>query len=74
MALVINHNMMALSAARSLNTAYAGLSKSVRRLSSGLRVTQSGDDAAGLSIRELMRAEVAALNQGGCATPTTPYP
>jgi flagellin len=36
----------------------------VERLSSGLRVNRSADDAAGLSIRELMRENVASLNQG----------
>jgi flagellin len=64
MALVINHNMMAMNAARNLGTAYDQLSTSVRRLSSGLRVGSAADDAAGLAIRELMRAEIAALNQG----------
>ncbi|MDR3176395.1 MAG: flagellin [Desulfovibrio sp.] len=64
MSLVINHNMMAMSAARNLGTAYNNLSTSVNRLSSGLRVTSAADDAAGLAIRELMRAEIAAMNQG----------
>ncbi|MDR2488317.1 MAG: flagellin, partial [Desulfovibrio sp.] len=64
MALVINHNLMAMNAARNLGTAYDGLATSVRRLSSGLRVSQASDDAAGLAIRELMRADIAALNQG----------
>jgi len=64
MSLVINHNMMATNASRNLNSHYAGLSTSVRRLSSGLRVGTSADDAAGLAIRELMRADIAALNQG----------
>jgi flagellin len=36
----------------------------VRRLSSGLRVGQASDDAAGLAIREMMRAQVASLHQG----------
>jgi flagellin len=43
---------------------YSDLGRSVERLSSGLRVNKSADDAAGLSIRELMRAEVAGLHQG----------
>lgn len=64
MPLIINHNMMASNAARNLNTHYGALSNSVRRLSSGLRIGTAGDDAAGLAIRELMRAEIAALNQG----------
>ena len=64
MSLVINHNMMAMNATRNLNASYSNLATSVRRLSSGLRVGQASDDAAGLAIRELMRADIASLNQG----------
>ncbi len=64
MALVVNHNMMAMNAARNLNASYNRLNKSVQRLSSGLRVNSAADDAAGLAIRELMRADIATLNQG----------
>ncbi len=64
MSLVINHNLMATNAARNLGTAFGNLSTSVRRLSSGLRIGSAADDAAGLAIRELMRSDIAALNQG----------
>ena len=64
MSLIINHNLAAMNAARSLSTSYNALSDSVRKLASGLRVQTSGDDAAGLAVRELLRAEIAALNQG----------
>ncbi len=64
MSLVINHNLMAMNAARNLGISYDNLSDSVRKLSSGLRVSSAADDAAGLAIRELMRADIAALNQG----------
>ena len=64
MSLVINHNLMAMNAQRNLGSAYNALGTSVRRLSSGLRVNSAADDAAGLGIRELMRADIAALNQG----------
>jgi flagellin len=64
MSLVINHNLMAMNAARNLGVSYDALSSSVRKLSSGLRVSSAADDAAGLAIRELMRADIAALNQG----------
>ena len=64
MALIINHNLMAMNASRNLSNSYNNLSTSVRRLSSGLRVGQASDDAAGLAIRELMRADITALNQG----------
>jgi flagellin len=55
---------MATNAANNLAVAYKALSKSVRRLSSGLRVSTAADDPAGLAVSELMRSEVAALNQG----------
>ncbi len=64
MSLVINHNLMAMNAARNLGTAFGNLSTSVRRLSSGLRVSTAADDAAGLAVRELMRSDIAGLNQG----------
>ncbi len=64
MALYINHNAVAANAARNLSTSYASLATSTRRLSSGLRINNAADDAAGLAIREIMRAEVKSLQQG----------
>ena len=64
MSLIINHNLMAMNAARNLGASFNALSVSVRRLSSGLRVGVAADDAAGLAVRELMRADISALNQG----------
>ena len=64
MSLVINHNMMAANTARYLNIHYNNLADSTRKLSSGLRIETAADDAAGLAIRELMRSDIAALNQG----------
>jgi flagellin len=64
MGLVINNNMMAANTARSLSNTYDRLSTSVQRLSSGLRINGAADDAAGLAIRELMRADIAAMQQG----------
>ena len=64
MSLVINHNMMAANATRHLNNHYSRLATSTQRLSSGLRINTAADDAAGLAIRELMRADISALNQG----------
>ncbi len=64
MSLVINHNLMAMNAARNLTQSYGALATSTRRLSSGLRVGTAADDAAGLAIRELMRADIAAIKQG----------
>ena len=64
MSLVINNNLMAANAARNLSGSYNSLQTSIRRLSSGLRVGIAADDAAGLAVRELMRADIASLNQG----------
>ncbi len=63
MSLTIN-NIMAYTSARYLSSSYNRLSDSTRKLSSGLRVNTAADDAAGLAIRELMRSDIAALNQG----------
>ncbi len=62
--LSINTNLMAGSTANTLKTHYSRLATSVERLSSGLRVNSAADDAAGLAIRELMRADVATFHQG----------
>jgi len=64
MSLVINHNLMAMGAARYLGQSYSRLSVSVQRLSSGLRINSAADDAAGLAIREMMRTDIRVLNQG----------
>jgi len=61
--LSIKNNLMAANAARHLGTSYNSLAKSVERLSSGLRINSSKDDAAGLAVRELIRGDVAQLNQ-----------
>ncbi len=64
MPISFNNNLMALGVSNNLESHYARLSVSVQRLSSGLRINSAADDAAGLAIRELMRSDVAALNQG----------
>lgn len=62
--LAIKNNIMAANAARHLGAGYDALAKSVERLSSGLRINSAKDDAAGLAVRELMRADIAVLQQG----------
>lgn len=64
MSLVVNHNLMAANVARNLNSHYSNLSQSTTRLSTGLRINSAADDAAGLAIRELQRADIAAFHQG----------
>jgi flagellin len=62
--LAIKNNIMAANAARHLSQSYDALAQSVERLSSGLRINTAKDDAAGLAVRELMRADIAVLQQG----------
>ncbi|MBP8910282.1 MAG: flagellin [Phycisphaerae bacterium] len=62
--LAIKNNLMAANAARYLGASYDALASSVERLSSGLRINSASDDAAGMAVRELMRADIAVLEQG----------
>ena len=59
----INNNMMAMNSHRQLGINNNAGSKSMEKLSSGFRINRAGDDAAGLSISEKMRAQVRGLNQ-----------
>jgi flagellin len=58
MAQTINTNMAALTAQRHLNTSQGSLATSMERLSSGLRVNSSRDDAAGLAIASRMESQI----------------
>ncbi|UTE77308.1 flagellin [Rossellomorea sp. KS-H15a] len=57
----INHNIAALNTYRQLSTASSAQSKSMEKLSSGLRINKAGDDAAGLAISEKMRGQIRGL-------------
>lgn len=59
----IINNVGALNALNSLSRANSGLSKTLERLSSGLRINSAADDASGLAIADGLRADVGALNQ-----------
>ena len=58
----INNNLMALNTHRQLGINNAAGGRSIEKLSSGFRINRAGDDAAGLSISEKMRAQVRGLN------------
>jgi len=58
----INNNLIAMNTHRQLGIANTGASKSMEKLSSGYRINRAGDDAAGLSISEKMRAQIRGLN------------
>jgi len=59
----INHNIAALNTYRQLTNNTSNTSKSLEKLSSGLRVNRAGDDAAGLAISEKMRGQIRGLDQ-----------
>jgi flagellin len=61
MALRVNTNIAALNARRHLNSNTRVLAAKQERLASGLRLNKASDDAAGLSVREGMRAELSGL-------------
>lgn len=61
--MIINHNLMANNAIRSMNTNSTNAAKSTAKLSSGLRINTAGDDAAGLAISEKMRGQIRGLDQ-----------
>ncbi|MFP4139982.1 MAG: flagellin [Phycisphaerae bacterium] len=62
--LAIRNNLMAEQASRQLGINYKNLTNSVQKLSSGLRINTAADDAAGMAVRELIRADVSVLRQG----------
>jgi len=63
MAIVVNTNVSSLNAQRNLLSTGSLQSRSLQRLSSGLRINSAKDDAAGLAISDRMNAQVRGLNQ-----------
>lgn len=63
MGLRINTNLASLNAQKNLNKTQTSLERSLDKLSSGLRITRAGDDAAGLAISESLRAQIRGLQQ-----------
>ncbi|PIE04447.1 MAG: flagellin [Spirochaetales bacterium] len=61
--MIINHNMSALFATRQSKINAGNTTKSMEKLSSGLRITRAGDDASGLAVSEKMRSQIRGLNQ-----------
>ncbi|MCX6500710.1 MAG: flagellin [Arthrobacter sp.] len=58
MGFVINNNLAANNSYRNLNATQTDLSKSLEKLSTGLRINRAADDAAGLSISEGLKSQV----------------
>ena len=63
MSIIVNNNPASISAQRNLSVSSDSLSRSVERLSSGLRITRAADDAAGLGLSETLRAHIRSINQ-----------
>lgn len=61
--MIINSNISSLNTQRKLAGTSVGLSTTMERLSSGLRINSAKDDAAGLSISDRMTAQINGLNQ-----------
>jgi flagellin len=61
--MIINHNMSAMYASRTLGVTQLELDKNMEKLSSGMRINRAGDDASGLAVSEKMRSQIRGLNQ-----------
>ena len=61
--MIINHNMSAMYANRTLGVKNADLQGNIEKLSSGLRINKAGDDASGLAVSEKLRSQIRGLNQ-----------
>jgi len=63
MAMVVKNNMQAVNTLNTLNKNQSELSKSLQKVSSGMKINSAGDDASGMAISERMRVQVRALDQ-----------
>ncbi len=65
MGLQINTNVQAINAQRNLSATGLKLGRALEKLSSGLRINRSADDAAGLAISEKLRSQIRGMQQAG---------
>ena len=63
MAMVVKNNMSALSTLNTLNKNTKALSKSLQKVSSGMKINSAADDASGYAISERMRVQIRSLDQ-----------
>ncbi len=61
--MIINHNMSAVNANRTLKFTQWSVNRSMEKLSSGERINRAGDDASGLAVSEKMRTQIQGLRQ-----------
>lgn len=63
MAMVVKNNMSAISTLNTLNKNSSALSKSLQKVSSGMKINGAADDASGYAISERMRVQIRGLDQ-----------
>ena len=63
MAMVVKNNMPAVNTLNILNKNQSALSKSLQKVSSGMKINSAGDDASGYAISERMRVQIRSLDQ-----------
>ena len=63
MAMVVKNNMSAVSTLNTLNKNSSALSKSLQKVSSGMKINSAADDASGYAISERMRVQIRGLDQ-----------
>ncbi|MBN1534602.1 MAG: flagellin [Spirochaetes bacterium] len=61
--MIINHNMSAINANRTLKFSHWEVTRNMEKLSSGMRINRAGDDASGLAVSEKMRSQIQGLRQ-----------
>jgi flagellin len=61
--MIINHNLSAMFAQRTLGESNNAVTKNMEKLSSGLRINRAGDDASGLAVSEKLRSQIRGLQQ-----------
>jgi flagellin len=64
MAISLVNNLASLDTQARVSTNASKLNSTLQRLSSGLRINNSGDDAAGLAIANAYRSDISTLRQG----------
>ena len=68
MAMVVKNNMSAISTLNTLNKNSSALSKSLEKVSSGMKINGAADDASGYAISERMRVQIRGLDQANSNT------
>jgi flagellin len=61
--MIINHNLSAQYANRSLGITQGNITKGMEKLTSGERINRAADDASGLAVSEKLRSQIRGLNR-----------